>query len=168
MCVDSSALSNLRIFFSWGEATSSGNRDAVSGSWDSFCMEPSAGLYIRRKLFPHVFPRGNELRSLLDQGIRAPGILVGYVARNGVDVAVLFEGAAGSDARAAVFRGFDHQYAGGRAADDPVADGNVLWSRESSDRELRDQRATDSHDLLGEPRVFLGVHDVNSGAEDGD
>src|ERR1700675_3804632 len=42
MSVDSSALSNLRIFFSWGEATSSGNRDAVSGSWDSFCMEPSA------------------------------------------------------------------------------------------------------------------------------
>src|SRR6267143_906671 len=42
MCVDSSALSNLRIFFSWGEATSSGNRDAVSGSRDSFCMELSA------------------------------------------------------------------------------------------------------------------------------
>jgi len=33
---------------------------------------------------------------------------------------------------------------------------------------LRDQRATESHDLLGEPRAFLGVHDVNSGAEDGD
>jgi hypothetical protein len=79
----------------------------------------------------------------------------------------LFEGTAGSDARAAVFRGFDHQYAGGHAADDPVADGKVLWSREGSDRELGDQRATESHDLLGEPRVFLGVHDVNSGAEDG-
>src|SRR5258707_783557 len=42
MCVDSSALSNRRIFFSWGEATSSGDRDAVSGSGDSFCMELSA------------------------------------------------------------------------------------------------------------------------------
>src|ERR1700738_1868252 len=41
MCVDSSALISLRIFFSWGEATSSGNRDAVCGSWDSFCMELS-------------------------------------------------------------------------------------------------------------------------------
>jgi hypothetical protein len=28
--------------------------------------------------------------------------------------------------------------------------------------------APESHDLLGEPRVFLGAHDVNSGAEDGD
>jgi hypothetical protein len=34
--------------------------------------------------------------------------------------------------------------------------------------ELRDARATESHDLLGEPRVFLGVHGVNSGAEGGD
>jgi hypothetical protein len=44
----------------------------------------------------------------------------------------------------------------------------VLWSREGSDQQLGDQLATESHDLLGEPRVFLGVHDVNSGAEDGD
>lgn len=37
--LDSSAFSNLRMFFSWGEATSSGNRDAVCGSGDSFGME---------------------------------------------------------------------------------------------------------------------------------
>src|SRR5208283_620657 len=110
----------------------------------------------------------DELRSLLDQRVRAPGILVGYVARDGINVAVLFEGTARSDARAAIFRGLDYQHPGRHAADDPVANGKILRRGRSSDRELGDQRATQGHDLFGESRVFPWVHHVNSRAQDSD
>jgi hypothetical protein len=46
--------------------------------------------------------------------------------RDGVHVAVLFQRKPRCNARAAVFRGFDHQHASRHAADDPVADGKIL------------------------------------------
>src|ERR1700730_4640506 len=98
-------------------------------------------LNVSWKLFPHVFPCGYELRALLDQSVRTPGTLVCHIARNSIYVAVLFEGATRGDARPAVFRGFDDQHPDRHAADDPVANREILRRRRGADRKLANERA---------------------------
>ena len=52
------------------------------------------------------------------------------VAGNGEDVAVLLEGEARPDARAGVLGGFNDQHAERHAAEDAIADWEILWSGE--------------------------------------
>jgi hypothetical protein len=47
------------------------------------------------KIFPHVFPGGDQLGALFNQLVRSPGALVGDVAGDSEQVAVLVGGAAG-------------------------------------------------------------------------
>src|SRR5205823_11362824 len=63
--------------------------------------------------------------------------------------------------------GFHHQHAHRHAADDPVANGEILWRGERSYRKFGDQCAPERENLIGEPAVFAGIVDVDSGAEDG-
>jgi hypothetical protein len=71
-----------------------------------------------------------SLAPCLIRVLGPPGILVGDVARNREDLAILLEGAARRNACAAVLGGFDNQHAHRHAADDAVADRKILRSGE--------------------------------------
>ena len=77
---------------------------------------------LSRELFPDVFPGGHQLGPLFNQGVRTPGLAVGYIAGNGEHFPVLLQGAAGGNAGAAIFARLDDQNTQGQAADNPVGD----------------------------------------------
>ena len=81
--------------------------------------------YFWREIFPHVLPGRNQLRALFDERVRSPGIFVGNVAGHGENVAILFEGSACRDERAALERGFDDEHAAREPTDETVAAGEV-------------------------------------------
>ena len=93
---------------------------------------------------------------------------MGHVAGHGENVGVLLQSAARGDARAGVFGGFHHGHPHRHAADNPVANGEILRRRKGAERELRDQRSAKSENLLRQPRIFLGIGDVDPCAENGD
>jgi hypothetical protein len=79
------------IFFSWGGLNASGDRDAASGSGDSFCrIALSASCTSAGRSSPTFSRVATGFPPCCDQGIRAPGISVGDDARDGINVAVLF------------------------------------------------------------------------------
>ena len=76
---------------------------------DSFGAGARAPVEVSREFLPNIFPCGDQLRALLDQRVRSPGIFVGDVAGHGENVAVLLQRTAGGDACAAVLGGLDDQ-----------------------------------------------------------
>ena len=82
--------------------------------------------YLRREIFPHVLPGGDELGALLDQGVGGPGAFVSDVAGYGVEVTVLVGGATGGDTGAGVLAGLDDKYRNAETAEDAIAAEKVL------------------------------------------
>ncbi len=115
-----------------------------------------------------ILPGGDEFGSLLDEGVGRPGEFVGDVAGDGEDFPALLEGAAGGDAGAAELAGLDHQDSARQAADDAVAQGEIVRIGAGGERKFADQRAAEFEDLLGELAIFARVDDIDAGAEDGD
>jgi hypothetical protein len=71
----------------------------------------------------------------------------------------------GSDSRAAVFRGFDHENATGNPSDDAIANREILRRGKSARRELGDERSTDLENLIRESRVLFSMNYINTNAE---
>ena len=115
-----------------------------------------------------ILPGGGQLGSLLDEGVGGPGEFVGDVAGDGEDFPALLQGAAAGDAGAAELSGFDHQDAARQAADDAVAQGEIVRIGAGGERKFADQRAAQFEDLLAELAIFAGIDDIDAGAEDGD
>jgi len=85
--------------------------------------------YICREFLPNVFPGRNQLCGLLDERVRAPGILVRNIAGHRKNFAILLQRTARGDARSAIFSGFDDEDADGNPADDAVANRKILRRR---------------------------------------
>src|SRR5947207_13468518 len=93
------------------------------------------------EFLPNVLPCGDQLCALFDEGVRTPGIFVGDVSRHRENVAAPLESATCGDACATIFDGFDNEDSEGDSADDPIADGKILWRGESAHGKLGNQRA---------------------------
>jgi len=60
-------------------------------------------MHVGRKLFPQVFQSCDEPSTLFDNVFGLPRILVRPIARNSIEIVVLFKGKARGNARAAKF-----------------------------------------------------------------
>ena len=93
------------------------------------------------------------------------GILVGHVSGHRKDVTILLEREASGDACAGIFGGFDDQHADGHAAQDAVANREVLRRGKGSPRKFGNESPAELENLFGEARVVFGVDDVDARAE---
>ena len=107
-------------------------------------------MHICREFFPHVLPRGDQVRALFDEGVRPPRILVGDVPRHGVDVTSLFQRATSRDASAAVFSGFNNEDRERHPTDDPIADWKILGRRKTTERKFGDERTAKAENLISQ------------------
>src|SRR5947209_8266128 len=89
--------------------------------------EPSSDL--RLQFDHHIVPFLDQFRALLDQQIRPPTGLLGDVAWNGENLAVLLRRKLRSDRRAGIFAALHYHHPHADAADNPVADREVLRIR---------------------------------------
>ena len=115
-----------------------------------------------------IFPGGDELGSLLDEGVGSPGEFVGDVAGDGEDFPALLQGerlvmrvplnSPASTTRTPRDRPLMMRLRKGKLCGlGPVAEGKFA-----------DQGAAQFEDLLGELAVFARIDDIDAGAEDGD
>src|SRR5262249_38378808 len=95
----------------------------------------------------------------------APRVFVRYITGNSIDAAALLERAASGDTGAAVLGRLDYENADGESPDDAGADGKILRKGGGTHREFGDQGAASNEDLLGETLVFLGINDIDTGAQ---
>ncbi len=109
----------------------------------------------------------DEPRALPDEEIRTPTGLRSDVSRDGQDFATLLKCKAGGDGASAVLGTLDDDNGIADAADNAVAQGEVLWVRGCADGELRENEPLGS-DFPGEVAILRGVDVVNAAAEDGD
>ena len=137
MCVASSALSRARILRSCGlSGLSTGNRDAVPSSLDSSGLTGMSASRMLSGSSSHMSSQVAVNFAPRFMRILGPRILIGHVAGHGKDVAILLQGTACCDARAAVFGCFHHYNADRHAADDPLANREVLGCRKRTQREF--------------------------------
>lgn len=109
----------------------------------------------------------DQVGALTDEEIGPPALLGRDVAGDGEYFPALVERKAGRDGAAGVLGAFHNQDAIAEAADDPVADGEVLRIAGSAEGEFRKDQAVVG-DLFHEALVFGGVDDINATTEDGD
>src|SRR5581483_4761073 len=114
---------------------------------------------------PKVFPCCSWLGSLLDQGIRCPGVGRGHIAGHGEDLAALLCSATGGNARTARLACFHHQHAQGKPADDAVANRKILWRSKRFQRKFTNQCAAKFQKAVSNSLVLTWVNGINSGTE---
>src|SRR5689334_7247815 len=121
----------------------------------------------RRQLGDDVVPILDQVGALFYQQVRAPAQLVGDVAGDGEDFAALVDGELGGDGGTGVLSALHDQDTEAHAADDAVADGEVLGKCGGAHGEFGDDEPARG-ELTGELPVLAGVDDVDAAAEDGD
>ena len=109
----------------------------------------------------------DRLRAITDELLATFGIFRADAAGHGVDGAVLLKREPGGDEAAAAEGGFHDYDAERKAADDPVADGEMPGVRKRSGRVFRNEQAP-LDDRPAQSVIFFGVADIGARAEHGD
>src|SRR5207249_6722752 len=122
--------------------------------------------YGDREFLHHVNPLVHKLGPLLYKIIGSEALGRSNIARNGKDLAILFQGKARRYERTTVFGSLDDNSPQSEAADNAIANGIILGGRSRSQGELGNHSSRFCN-LLGQALMLPRVDHIESRAEHG-
>src|SRR6185312_1451541 len=125
-------------------------------------------LDLSREFLPDILPGGSQLRPLLNQCVRAPGIPGSHVSGDGEQLTALLQRASGCDSGTTVFPCLHHQNAQRESADDPVANREILGSSKRLEWKFAYQCSAGFQNAVCDLLVLSGIDNVHTRPKHGD